>query len=235
MLRKRQLFLLVLAGLFVSGCATAPYRPSIVLPPGGIYHIVAGGQTLYSISKAYGVDIRELMRLNNIKDPNQIGVGERLFIPRIAAPAVENLVGEKQYRVRWKTITLHHSGTKEGNAAAFDRNHRQRHMGGLFYHFVIGNGTDSGDGEIEVGWRWRNQAEANRRQDIQICLVGDFNKQEVSYAQFNSLLQLLRVLKRQYSIPVSRIRTHKYIPGRITECPGRHFPLSRIIAELRKA
>lgn len=235
MLRKRQLLWLVLAGLFVSGCATAPYRPSIAPIPGGIYHIVASSQTLYAISKAYGVDIKEIMRLNNIKNPNQIRVGDRLFIPKAGAPAVENLVGEKQYRVRWKTITLHHSGTKEGNAGAFDRNHRQRHMGGLFYHFVIGNGTDSGDGEIEVGWRWRRQAEANRRQDIQICLVGDFNEQEVSYAQFNSLIQLIKVLQRQYAIPSSHIRMHKYIPGRITECPGRHFPLSRVIAELRKA
>ena len=47
----------------------------------------------------------------------------------------------------------------------------------VFYHFVIGNGTDSQDGEIEVGWRWRRQIEVERSGDIQICLVGDFNRQ----------------------------------------------------------
>lgn len=248
MLISKRLYFLVLIGLFFAGCATVPYKP--VVPASiGIYHFVGSGQTLYRISKAYGVDIKDIMRANNIKDPNQIGVGEKLLIPKAlrqplyidsyrvsrGLESVENVVGRKQYRVRWKTITLHHSGTKEGNAESFDRNHRSRGMGGLFYHFVIGNGTSSGDGEIEVGWRWRRQTEVNRNKDIQICLVGDFNRQEVSPAQFKSLVRLIMVLRTQYSIPISGVRTHKYIPGKITECPGSHFPLFKIIAGLRKA
>jgi len=248
MLANKRLFLLVFIGLFFSGCATVPYKPAI-MPQPGIYHIVGSGQTLYRISKTYGVGIKEIMRANNIKNPHQIGVGEKLFIPKAqgeplyieSSPvsaglaAVEDIVGEKQYRVKWKTITLHHSGTKEGNAGAFDRNHRKRGMGGLFYHFVIGNGTGSGDGEIEVGWRWRRQVEVNRHNDIQICLVGDFNCQEVSPAQLKSLTQLIAILRAQYDIPLSSIRTHKFIPGKITECPGKHFPFSSIISKLSKA
>lgn len=240
----KRLVWLIIIGLFSAGCATAPYKPAA--PIGGIYHIVGSGQNLYRISKTYGVDIKDIMQANNIKDPNQIGVGERLFIPRAGMPiyirpyrserleSIESLVGPKRYKIKWRTITLHHSGTKEGNAEAFDRNHRRRGMGGLFYHFVIGNGTGSGDGEIEVGWRWRRQVEVNRHGDIDICLVGDFNQQEVSYAQFNSLVKLLKVLEAQYSIPVSNIRTHMYIPGKITECPGRNFPYRRILAELHR-
>ena len=28
---------------------------------------------------------------------------------------------------------------------------------GLAYHFLIGNGIDSGDGEVEIGPRWKRQ------------------------------------------------------------------------------
>ncbi len=241
----KRLFLLMLISLFFTGCATVPERP-FVLPPSGLYHIVASGQNLYRISKVYGVELNEIMRVNNIKDSNQIEVGQRLLIPQAGPPvyiapypllgleSVGKLVGAKQYKVRWKTITLHHSGTREGNAESFDRNHKRRGMGGLFYHFVIGDGAGSGDGEIEVGWRWKKQVEANRKQDIQICLVGDFNKQRVSDAQFMSLVKLIKVLQKQYAIPVSKIRTHKHIPGRVTECPGDKFPLEKILFELRR-
>ena len=241
----KQLTWLVIIGLFSAGCATTmPSRPE-ALPYGGIYHIVGSGQNLYRISKAYGVSINEIMRANNIKDANRIGVGERLFIPHAGryiyvkpytpekSEPIGNLVGPKHYKVKWRTITLHHSATKEGNAETFDRNHRRRRMGGLFYHFVIGNGTGSRDGQIEVGWRWRRQVIANRRGDINICLVGNFNYQHVSQAQFNSLIRLLKTLRKQYSIPISNIRIHKQVTKKVTECPGKNFPYKRILAALR--
>jgi len=238
-------FIILLFVVFVlSGCATAPtYRPASFPVSGGVYHIVGSGQNLYRISKAYGVDIKEIMRANNIKDPNQIGVGEKLFIPKSTTEicirpyprekqeSLEALVGPKQYRIHWKTITIHHSGTKVGNAESFDRNHRRRHMGGLFYHFVIGNGSDSGDGEVEVGWRWTRQREVNRKEDIQICLVGNYNEQEISDAQFNALVALVKILENQYNIPVSRIRRHKDVG--LSECPGRRFPYQRLKEALR--
>lgn len=238
-------FFLIFIILVLCGCASAPVYRQGAFPSGGVYHIVGSGQNLYRISKAYGVDMQVIMRANNIKNPNQIGVGEKLFIPKVASPVcvvrrafekqepVENIVGPKQYKVRWRTITVHHSGTKEGNAESFDRNHRRRHMGGLFYHFVIGNGTDSGDGEIEVGWRWARQIEVNRKGDIQICLVGNFSQQEISPAQYNSLLSLIRVLEQEYNIPTSRIRRHNGLAGCFTECPGRKFPYQRLLQDLR--
>lgn len=240
----RLLFLLFLTFQF-SGCATVPYQPQVIRPE-GIYHIVGSGQTLYRISKTYGVDIKELMRLNGIRDSDELGVGERLFIPRANAPLtiepyrpqslepIEKLVGKKHYGVKWRYITLHHSATLEGNAEAFDRNHRRRRMGGLFYHFVIGNGRGSGDGEVEVGWRWMRQVEVERRRDIQVCLVGDFNRQQLSAEQFNSLVKLLKVLTRQYSISTQHIRKHDDIADKFTECPGESFPFYKVLAELRK-
>src|SRR5205809_827024 len=76
---------------------------------------------------------------------------------------------------------LRDAGSASGSAAEFDKYHRSKGWDGLGYHFVIGNGTGSGDGQVEVGYRWKRQmvgahagnAEYNQR-GIGICLVGDF-------------------------------------------------------------
>ncbi len=230
--------------LFISGCVTVPRQP--VVQPYGIYHVVGKVQTLYRIAKTYNIDVNELMRSNRITDPTQVDIGQKLFIPGAHLPlpietykpvsrdAVKKLVGQKYRASHWRYITLHHSATLEGNAECFDRNHRGRRMGGLFYHFVIGNGTLSGDGEIEVGWRWRKQEEVNRPYDIQICLVGNFNKEAVSTAQFDTLVKLINVLRKQYSIPLRSIRKHKDIADKFTECPGDNFPFYKLPTELNK-
>jgi LysM repeat protein len=235
----------LLAGVvFLSGCATVPHTPSLIVAQGP-YHIITKGQTLYSITKVYGVDVKELMRINNIIDPGRIEIGEKIIIPKPTptyippqysanAEYIKRLVGEKHYRIPWRTITLHHSATREGNAASFDRNHRHRGMGGLFYHFVIGNGEGFKDGGVEVGWRWRKQVEANRPRDIQICLVGDFSCQEVSPAQFSATVTLIKALQQQYGIPLSGIRTHRSIHAKPTECPGKNFPFARVLSAVRQ-
>lgn len=43
--------------------------------------MVTPGETLFRIGKAYGVTYQELARVNGIKDPAQIRVGQRIFIP----------------------------------------------------------------------------------------------------------------------------------------------------------
>jgi LysM repeat protein len=244
---KFLVFLFAALGLISAGCAAVGHKalaPSIVSSSQGVYHIVTPGQTVWRIAHIYNIDVNELMRLNGITDPRQVVVGQRLLIQSAPCPLfpgpisplvtsdVEAIVGPKNYSERWKTITIHHSGTLEGNAEAFDRNHRQRGMGGLFYHFVIGNGAGSGDGQIEVGWRWKKQVPANRPNDIQICLVGDFNRQRLSQNQFESLIKLITVLRRQYNIPVAAIRKHKSIKGKHTACPGSNFPFDRVISQL---
>ena len=84
---------------------------------------------------------------------------------------------------RWRYIIVHNSGTRQGNAKAFDYYHRfvRRMPNGLAYHFVIGNGTSSGDGEIEIGNRWRRQINGGHVHSdylnsiaLGICLVRRF-------------------------------------------------------------
>jgi len=238
---------------FFNGCARAPrhalhapYAPLMV--EGGITHVVERGETLYRIAKNYHVEMSELMRVNNIYNPTQLEAGQQLFIPQgvgfpfigkpyepLTLEDVRRIVGPRNALSDWRTITLHHSGTLQGNARLFDRDHRRRKMGGLFYHFVIGNGTKSPVGAIEVGWRWKKQVRANRPYDIQICLVGDFNQQDVQEGQHSSLVNLIRVLQEEYGIPLSAIRKHNDIKGKHTECPGNRFPFTRLMSVLSKA
>ena len=46
----------------VSGCVTVPRKPPAEVPietavPGGVYHTVAKGQTLWRIARMYGTDV----------------------------------------------------------------------------------------------------------------------------------------------------------------------------------
>lgn len=139
----------------------------------------------------------------------------------------------------WTAIVIHHSATRNGNAAVFDRAHRARNWDGVGYNFVIGNGTDSGDGQIEVTFRWNEQRTGAHtgntpdnwanREAIGICLVGDFNQTRPSERQMQSLARLVRFLQNRYDIPTSRIYGHGTTPGaRATDCPGRNFSMQRL-------
>lgn len=137
-------------------------------------------------------------------------------------------------RDRWETIVIHHSGSVTGNAASFDRYHRNvRHWDELGYHFVIGNGHGSGDGEIEVGSRWAKQKHGAHcktpdnyynAHGIGICLVGDFRLAPPTPAQLSSLTRLVRFLMRECDVPPERVVTHRDVTGK-TICPGAMFPL----------
>ena len=69
-------------------------------------------------------------------------------------------------RRRWQFIVVHNSGTRQGNARVFDYYHKhvRRMQNGLAYHFVIGNGTSTGNGQVEVGTK-RGDAQATKNAD----------------------------------------------------------------------
>ncbi|MDQ6912193.1 MAG: peptidoglycan recognition protein family protein [Verrucomicrobiota bacterium] len=143
-------------------------------------------------------------------------------------------------RARWKFIIVHNSGTRQGNARAFDYYHRRvrRMQNGLAYHFVVGNGTSSGNGQIEVGDRWRRQINGGHVHSdylnnisLGICLVGDFNRDQPTRAQLQATEELIRYLRERCgrveagNIPV---RPHREMnpPRWATDCPGDAFPYS---------
>jgi LysM repeat protein len=48
----------------------------------GKEHVVAKGETLTTIAKAYGVTVDDLKKANNISNPNEIKIGQKLIIPK---------------------------------------------------------------------------------------------------------------------------------------------------------
>jgi N-acetylmuramoyl-L-alanine amidase len=143
-------------------------------------------------------------------------------------------------RRRWQFIVVHNSGTRQGNARVFDYYHRhvRRMQNGLAYHFVIGNGTSTGNGQIEVGDRWRRQINGGHVHSdylnnisLGICLVGDFNRDQPTRAQLDACEELIRYLRERCgktdrgAIPV---RPHREMnpPRWPTDCPGDDFPYS---------
>jgi len=101
-----------------------------------------------------------------------------------AAAAIELAVPART----WKAIVLHHSATSGGSVASIDAvNRRQKDRGGvpwrgIGYHFVVGNGQQMGDGQIQPTFRWREQLDGAHaavkrmnEQAIGICLIGNFD------------------------------------------------------------
>jgi hypothetical protein len=143
-------------------------------------------------------------------------------------------------RRRWQFIVVHNSGTRQGNARVFDYYHKhvRRMQNGLAYHFVIGNGTSTGNGQIEIGDRWRRQINGGHVHSdylnnisLGICLVGDFNRDQPTRAQLDACEELIRYLRQRCggtgrgAIPV---KPHREInpPRWPTDCPGDDFPYS---------
>lgn len=80
---KLLIFLIILG---VAGCAPLPVikEHKEVLPApkkGGIYHKVAKGETLWRISRNYGVDIETIVESNGLSDARCIKAGQQIFIP----------------------------------------------------------------------------------------------------------------------------------------------------------
>jgi len=146
-------------------------------------------------------------------------------------------------RGRWKYIVIHHSGTPIGSAKGMDRYHREvRHMeNGLAYHFVIGNGSGMGDGEVVVGRRWTEQLagghvarESQNQVALGICLVGNFDSNKPTPKQMKSLNALIDSLLARCDLSAKGVKTHQQINVMHTRCPGRNFPAHAFLKELRK-
>lgn len=173
------------------------------------------------------------------EEPNffQRVFGGRSKSYKYLTPSVRSRINDARVRKgRWKYIIVHNSGSAQGNATIFEHYHKnvRKMQNGLAYHFVIGNGTKSGNGEIEIGARWDRQINGGHVASdylnniaIGICLVGDFNKTEPTQAQIEALEELVTYLRRRVGKVEGRpsiVKAHKEINPRPTDCPGDRFP-----------
>ena len=69
----------------------------------GVHHRVRPGETLYRISKAYGVSVKRLAEVNYLSDPSRIEIGQRLLIPEARRELPVSLITPR-------TASLQHPG-----------------------------------------------------------------------------------------------------------------------------
>lgn len=146
----------------------------------------------------------------------------------------------------WKFIVLHHSATADGDYAQIDREHKKTlGFDGCGYHFVIGNGTGSGDGQIEVAARWNQQKQGvhcrnAKTHDVEdygigICLIGNLDQESPTPRQVAAMQALVAYLEERYNIAPARVATHKHLAATATVCPGRYFPDGALAGTAREA
>jgi N-acetyl-anhydromuramyl-L-alanine amidase AmpD len=171
-----------------------------------------------------------------------VAVAPRAAIPRNPALDVPREWVPPIRANAWRWIIIHHSATATGGAAAFNQMHKDKGWDELGYHFVIGNGSDTRDGQVEVGPRWRKQkwgAHAktpdNKYNDfgIGVCLVGHFDVTRPSWKQIDATSKLVAHLQRTYNVPPERVIGHGMVhtfdaAGTATKCPGRHVSIAQI-------
>jgi lipoprotein YgeR len=90
--------LLALTLAFGAGCfSVTPHSSHTAAPAaarGSIQYVVRRGDTLYRISRVYGVSVANLMAVNHVSDPRNLRVGEVLTIPGAYREATSGQSGD---------------------------------------------------------------------------------------------------------------------------------------------
>lgn len=129
----------------------------------------------------------------------------------VDSPQALDAIFQTQVAVRpgqWKYLYVRHSASTTGNAMTLGEA-----TGTLGDHFVIGNGDGAFDGEIQLGYRWDQQAPAAAPIGaaeidpacISICLIGDFDSTVPTPLQLRRLGQLVATLQVRLGIGDERV------------------------------
>jgi hypothetical protein len=222
-------------GATISGARLAPL-------PGSSAPAVGGEPVLEPVTPSRG-ETPSLVPPEARRIERRPAFGRRASLRSGLEPFVndpQDLFGPPKADRPWKYIVLHHSDHAAGGYAQIDREHRKvRGWNGCGYHFVIGNGTESPDGRIEVAARWAEQKAGAHCRDgkvpdvneygIGICLVGDFDAAPPTARQVAATRALVAYLQDRYAIPSERVGTHTLLASSPTACPGKHFPAAAIL------
>ncbi len=68
--------------------------------PQKTYHVVRRGETLWRIASAYGVKLDDLIRINGLRDPDRIEVGQRLLLPNRLSSHPKLNLAKRQKRLK---------------------------------------------------------------------------------------------------------------------------------------
>ncbi len=142
----------------------------------------------------------------------------------------------------WQVIVVHDSQQPTGGYDSIDKAHQRQGKDGCGYHFVIGNGTGSDDGRIEVGYRWKYQLAGDffegpeaetfnqRFKTIGICVVGDLDAGPLTAAQERELVWLIQQLTARYGISADHVFVDAGSDG---DGSAAYFPYARFRDQIR--
>lgn len=123
-------------------------------------------------------------------------------------------------------IVIHHTAvSREKNDFQFEAvrdYHKRKGWGEIGYHYFI-----EPDGTIKRG-REDDQQGAHVKEDnintrsIGVCLAGNFDKEEPTKEQTESLRDLIFALRRMYGVKRDKIKFHRYW-AEYKSCPGQRI------------
>lgn len=84
------LLVVIFLGGVVTGCSRGH----------GVFHRIEKGQTAYRIAKTYGIELNELLEINEINDPKSLQPGQTLWIPGATSTKAVPPIRERDDRPR---------------------------------------------------------------------------------------------------------------------------------------
>ncbi|WP_291649370.1 peptidoglycan recognition family protein [Clostridium sp.] len=130
------------------------------------------------------------------------------------------------YDFKPEMIVYHHTVDNNMTPQKIDEIHKGRGWSGIGYHFYIRK-----DGTIYRG-RPENAVGAHapsvNSRAFGIAIEGNFNIENLTQNQMNSIIELSNHLITKYNI--RDLKRHKDV--RNTECPGKNFPFEEIKSKL---
>ena len=159
-------------------------------------------------------------------DPREILPGIRRRADWGAAP----IRGDYHPMTPITRITVHHTALDFTDAAPavvaaelrqLQSNHQEK-WADLGYHFVIDPGGTIWEGR-ELQYQGAHEGVGLNQGSIGICLMGNFDEQDVPRAQLAALTDLLGACCARFGLQRADIKTHREVRPEPTECPGTHL------------
>ena len=120
-------------------------------------------------------------------------------------------------------VVWHNAAATRCTADAIHSWHLSNGWSGIAYHFFVtkdGN-VYRGRPENKIGGHTLNFGTW-----LGICTEGNFDKEYMGAKQLAACIELRKYLDKKYH---PRHKGHRDMPGNATSCPGRHFPLAKIL------
>ena len=118
-------------------------------------------------------------------------------------------------------LVIHHSASSRDTTTKemIESWHLNKGYSSIGYHYII-----TGDGKLHVG-RPADQVGAHaygRNQDtLGICLTGNFDIEQPTEEQINTLIQLVAILCKRHKLATNKVIGHRDTIA--TSCPGKNL------------